>query len=138
MEHQMLDVLGFRLSVPTAYTFLIRFLKAAGADAPTAYRARYFCERATLEYSTLKYLPSSIAAASVFIALRCNEGATDSVWTSEMATHTHNDVTTLRPCVAEIAEIVRAAPDSSQQGVRRKYASTRFLRVAMDELPADL
>lgn len=137
MEHKMLGALGFHLSVPTPYVFLIRFLKAAGADAETAYRARYFLERGTLEYRMLKYIPSVMAASAVYMALRCR-GDTGAQWTRDMARYTKCDEPALRPCVTEMVEIINGAEKDSLQGVRRKYASSRFLRVALNPLPEEL
>lgn len=73
MEVAILNSLGFSLTAATAKVFLRRYLKAAGADLTLAFLASYLCEISLLEYNFLKYLPSMIASASVFLALRTLE-----------------------------------------------------------------
>ena len=73
MEVSILNALGFTLTAATAKVFLRRYLKAAGADLTLAFLASYLCEISLLEYNFLQYLPSMVAAASVFLSLRTLE-----------------------------------------------------------------
>lgn len=73
MEVTILNALGFSLTAATAKVFLRRYLKAANADLTLAFLASYLCEISLLEYGFLKYLPSMVAAASIFLALRTLE-----------------------------------------------------------------
>lgn len=68
-ERDMLRVLNFELTVPTARVFLKRYLRAAQADSKTEYLASYFVELSMLDYRMLNYLPSCIASSAVFLAL---------------------------------------------------------------------
>ena len=86
MESLVLNTLSFELTVPTAIVFTKRFLKAASASNTTKNLARYFAERTMQEYSMLKYLPSTIAASCVSLALKANNQPS---WVSARAI-THN------------------------------------------------
>jgi hypothetical protein len=69
MELLILTVLDYRLTVPTGYTFLQRFLHITNADGVAANLASFYLERTLLEYSALDLRPSHIAAAAVSLAL---------------------------------------------------------------------
>jgi hypothetical protein len=70
MEKQILVALDFNLSTPTALHFLRRFSRAAGSDGTLHTLSKYIIEVSMLEYSMLKYAPSMIAAAAVYITRR--------------------------------------------------------------------
>lgn len=62
---QVLGALSFELTVPTAKTFLRRFLKAAlpgdmPADARLEYLSSYLAELMLPEYRALQFLPSQV------------------------------------------------------------------------------
>ena len=75
MERLMLTTLDFNLSASTPLHFLRRFSKASKSDSRTHTLSKYLSELTLTEYNMMKYLPSHIAAASVFIA-RCMTGRT--------------------------------------------------------------
>ena len=68
MESEIVNTLEFKFTVPTIHSFLCRYLKAAHADRTMVQLACYLTERSLQEYTLLRFLPSTIAAASVLIA----------------------------------------------------------------------
>lgn len=68
MERLMLTTLDFNLSASTPLHFLRRFSKASKSDSRTHTLSKYLSELTLTEYNMLKYLPSQIAASSVYIA----------------------------------------------------------------------
>ncbi|CAI5526169.1 unnamed protein product [Closterium sp. Naga37s-1] len=73
MERHVLAVLHFDLSTPTVKSFLRRFVKAAQATLPSPqhhleFLGNYFAELTLVDYPCLRFLPSQIAAAAVFLA----------------------------------------------------------------------
>jgi len=68
METKILETLHFKLSFPTVYCFLLRYLKAAHADKRIVQLSCYVAERLLQEYSMVNFLPSTIAACAVYIA----------------------------------------------------------------------
>lgn len=69
MEQTLLRALDWRISLPTAYPFLDRFLSLAKASPMTRHAAAYYLERTLLEHELLKYRPSLVCAAVVILAL---------------------------------------------------------------------
>lgn len=69
MELLIVKILDYRLTVPTGYTFLQRFLHITKADGVTANLASFYMERILLEHSMLDLRPSHLAAAAVSLAL---------------------------------------------------------------------
>jgi len=73
MELDMLMVLQFQLTTPTAYRFLERFRKLSPTtanDDQVFFFAQYLQEISLLDASLLKYRPSEVAAASLILAAR--------------------------------------------------------------------
>lgn len=69
MEASIAKVLEFRITVPTGYPFLHRFLHITKATRVMRNLANFYMERMLQEYSTLKYRPSLVAAAAVSLAM---------------------------------------------------------------------
>lgn len=74
MEGQMLAKLNFQLTTPNAFVFVKRFAKVAGiATTPrstTELLANYLVELTLQDYKMLKYLPSTICASAIYLALK--------------------------------------------------------------------
>jgi G2/mitotic-specific cyclin-B, other len=64
-ESEMAAVLDYNFTVPTIYTFLCRYLKAAHADKIMVQVACYLAERSLQEYSMLQFPPSLVAAQCI-------------------------------------------------------------------------
>lgn len=79
MEQTILRRLKFELTVPTPWTFLVRFLKVARATDRQHHRAQYYLERCLQEHDGLSFRPSMLAAASVFLA-RIPDSGLDHAW----------------------------------------------------------
>ena len=68
MEQDIVHKLGFRITVPTAYPFLQRFLKLLKATPHVRHAASYYTERTLQEHDMLRYRPSLICASAVVLA----------------------------------------------------------------------
>lgn len=69
MEEQLLATIEYRVTFPTRFQFLTRFLKAArSTDDRVAHFAHYVVDRSLQEYKLIKYLPSTVAASAVHLA----------------------------------------------------------------------
>ena len=77
MEQTILRRLKFEITVPTPWTFLVRFLKVAKATDRQHHRAQYYLERCLQEHDGLSFRPSMLAAASVFLARIPDSGLED-------------------------------------------------------------
>jgi len=69
MEQDMLSRLRFKITVPTAFPFLQRFLSITDASILTNFAAHYYMERTLQEHDLLRYRPSLVAAASIALAI---------------------------------------------------------------------
>jgi cyclin B len=69
MEAHIVKTLEFRMTVPTGYPFLQRFLHVSKATRVMRNLANFYMERMLQEYSTLNYRPSLVAAAAVSLAM---------------------------------------------------------------------
>ena len=76
MEATILRTLEYRVTAPTAYPFLVRFLHITKATRLQKFAANYYMERMLQEYTILKHRPSLIAASCVTLALN-NESIRD-------------------------------------------------------------
>ena len=122
MENEVIKALNWNMTVPTIHSFLCRFLKAAHADRTLVQLACYVTERSLQEYSMVKYLPSTIAAASVLIARKaCKRNP----WSTTLVKYTTYEEQQLTACVQEMVTAIND-PACQQQAVFRKYASPKF------------
>ncbi|KAI7993076.1 hypothetical protein LOK49_LG12G00267 [Camellia lanceoleosa] len=68
MERLMLNTLQFHMSVPTPYVFMRRYLKAAQSNRKLELLSFFLMELCLVEYETLKFTPSFLAAAAIYTA----------------------------------------------------------------------
>ena len=131
MEATMLNTLDFRVSSPTVFVFLNRYLKVAQADTRLTQLATFIVERQLQEYKMLQHLPSKIAAAAVNIALRTLRGR--NAWADGNGAmdfysgYSQND---LRATIIDMQDVMAASITSSLQAVRKKHSSPKFGEVA--------
>jgi cyclin B len=126
MEGDMLSKLNFQLTTPNALVFLKRFAKVAGVLAnprtKTELLANYLVELTLQDYKMLKYLPSTIAAASTYLALKTMG---QQPWTSELMQHACYTEAAIMPCVRDINTLHKNAAANNLQAVRKKYAQEK-------------
>ena len=123
----MLSVLSFRLTLPTAKAFLRRYLQASAADERLHFLASFLCEVALMDEASLRHLPSSIAAASVFLAraMLCQ-----APWDATLAHYARRGAAD----VAAAAHMVAAAhqrvvSEGTFTAIVDKYSSPKLLAV---------
>ncbi|CAD7698820.1 unnamed protein product [Ostreobium quekettii] len=132
MERSMLIELGWKLTVPTIYHFLPRFMKAAGSqeDKNANLVAAYLTELSLLHYGSLKYKGSQIAASVVFIARRMVRQA--DAYPLALRKHSTYSLDDLRPCVEELGQVLKQAGREVTRAVHRKYAHSKYRHVATE------
>jgi len=121
MEGQLLNVLEFKLTFPTHFVFLTRWSRVANADKRQKLFASYCVERTLQEYSFLRYKPSLIAAAGVYVAMESVPAGSEAIWTQLLAKHTTYTLDDLQECVREMKELIAEAENRSLLAVRKKY-----------------
>ncbi|XP_078432313.1 cyclin A2;4 isoform X2 [Wolffia australiana] len=134
MESEVLSHLNFHLSVPTVKTFLRRFLRAAQAsyEAPSLsleFLANYLAELTLVDYAFLRFLPSLIAAAAVFLA-RWTLDESSPPWTPTLEHYTRYRFSDLKAAALELQELQVNAKNSPLHAIRQKYSQIKFKSVA--------
>ena len=123
MEHLILKVLAFDLSMPTALSFITNFAVSSSISRTTMFLAMYICELSLLEADPfLQYLPSELAASSLALARHTLE---QEAWPEEMQESTGYGMEALMPCVAHLTTLYNNASTHPQQAIREKYKSNR-------------
>lgn len=139
MEHLVLKVLNFDLSVPTSYLFLNKMaVMDGGPDADSekvAALAAYLSELALVAGENfLKYSPSLVSASCVALARHTLE--VEEVWSTAMEQRTGYQLDELKECFVGLHGLFLEAPDSAQQAVREKYKTSKYFGVSELTPPA--
>lgn len=124
MEKDMLRMLEYNLTVPTAYQFLCRLIKATPGDTTTMMMSSYLMERTLQEVSMLKYSPSKIASAALFIA---NGKMGRPNWPRVLQEYTEYKEEDLKECVDDMKALL--VVNTTLKTVYRKYSTSKFNRV---------
>lgn len=119
MERKLLDALDFKLSIPTTWMFLSRYVRVAEVDKITEYLGFYLAELSLLEYTLLQYLPSQIAAASVMLALY---NRNKPHWSATLEYYTGYTPRALRECATILHRVHFNAKVSTLPAIREKYS----------------
>jgi len=129
MEHLVLKVLGFDLSVSTANVFLSQMCDLSKTDEKTKHLAMFLCELSLLHGdSFLKFCPSLVAAASLALS-RHSLGASE-VWPSHLVSLTGYEVDNLKECLLALHSMWGTAASSQQQAINEKYKSSKYSAVS--------
>ncbi|RHY30826.1 hypothetical protein DYB32_003995, partial [Aphanomyces invadans] len=134
MEDELLSSIGYRVTVPTAFQFMNRFLKASKtANTKTQLLANYLIDRCLQEYKMLRYRPSMIAAAGVYHA-RVQMDLLPH-WSPCVEYHSTYSVAAMRMCLKDMQEMMETAAagvakSSKLTAVTRKFAKEKFQGVS--------
>lgn len=126
MESIMLNTLGFHLTVPSALRFGERYMKVAGAGPEAQNLVKFFMELTMQEYKFLKHLPSEIASAAVFLAMKMTTGVG---WSPVLEQHTGYSEGALRGVLGELHALAVKDPPK-YKAVRKKYLNKKYLEVS--------
>ncbi|BAS79674.1 Os02g0607400, partial [Oryza sativa Japonica Group] len=110
METEMLAALGFNLGGPTAYTFVEHFTRYYGdgeEEELLKEAAHRFADGSLLTYGFHRYLPSIVAASSIFLARLDVLG--HEPWSQDLAELTGYKAIDLMGCVCDMEEKSRRA-----------------------------
>ncbi|CAI9099509.1 OLC1v1036346C2 [Oldenlandia corymbosa var. corymbosa] len=132
MEKRILGELQWTLTVPTPYVFLVRFIKASIPDSDIMENLVYFlAELGMMNYATISYSPSTIAASAVYAA-RCTLQKTP-LWDDTLRLHTGLSEQQVLDCAKLLVSYHAMAPDHKLRVIYKKYSSTE--RGAVAALP---
>lgn len=146
MERTVLKELHFELSYPTIKSFLRRFVRAAQADLPRPsieleLLGNYFAELTLVDYNSLRFLPSIIAASAVFLAKRTLWPEANP-WTTTLQHYSNLTPSQLEECARNLHDLHCNRRGCTLPAIREKYRQAKFQHVASippcPELPASI
>lgn len=139
MEGFIFKSLDFNIGKPLCLHFLRRNSKAGQVCSLKHTLAKYFMELTLVDYSCVKFLPSEISAASLYIAIKAisnseNDDCSATKWTATLQYYSMYSETKLLPCAKHIAFLITKTLDGSSklQAVNNKYASSKFMNVSQN------
>ena len=122
----ILKSLQYKITIHSAYAFLVRYLKAAHADKKIIQLSCFILDGTLQSYNMLNYLPSELAAAAVLIARRTAGRNPWSPTLLEYAQFREEDVIPIARAV--LSEKNSASP--SLRAVEKKYTLSKYGGVA--------
>ncbi|KAE8627300.1 hypothetical protein XENTR_v10006933 [Xenopus tropicalis] len=123
MEHLLLKVLAFDLTVPTISQFLLQYLQRRAVSVKTEHLAMYLAELSLLDVEPfLKYVPSITAAAAYCLA---NYALNKVFWPETLETFTGYTLSEITPCLSDLHQASLRAPFQAQQAIREKYKTPK-------------
>ncbi|GAA0139989.1 kinase activator [Lithospermum erythrorhizon] len=142
MEADVLKSLGFEMGNPTIKTFLRRFTSIAQEDNETPNLnleslACYLAELSLLDYACVKFLPSLVAAAVIFLT-RFTLDPKSHPWSMDLQRGTAYKPGCLKECVLVIHDLQLSRRGSSLVAVREKYKQHQFKHVSALLSPAQI
>lgn len=129
MEKEMLNKLKFRLTIPTPYVFIVRFLKAASSDEEMENLVFFLMELSLMQYVMMKFPPSMLAAAAVYTA-QCTLQKTP-VWNHVLKSHTGYSEVDLKECTRLMVAFHQSSEESKLNVVFKKYSMPQYNSVAL-------
>ena len=126
MENQMLEVLDYNITVPSSFRYVEIYNYFLNLDENSFMFCRFLLELFLVEYKMLKYNPSLLASATIYITLKVTkQPETDKVF--ELTGYNED---TLRECAKDICVILDNVEKSSLQAVKKKFSLSKYLEVA--------
>lgn len=132
MEGQMLAKLDYNLGCPLPLQFLRRISKATTAEAETHHVAKYLLELSLGSYEMCGQLPSEVATSAMYLAHSIMTPTHDA-WTPNLEFYSGYKFADVSGCISTMTTVLKNSVTIRQQAVRRKYASSKLLKVS--ELP---
>ncbi|KAK4482337.1 hypothetical protein RD792_009490 [Penstemon davidsonii] len=129
MEYSVLSYLDFKVTTPTAWCFVVRYLSVVachdqggddGSFDDLECVARFITWLSLFSDSVLCYLPSTIAASSVFLA-RYILMPRKMPWNETLAYYIEYQPSDLRECVFDLFELCLMSRNSSLLSIKKKY-----------------
>nr|GMC83306.1 G2/mitotic-specific cyclin C13-1-like [Ipomoea batatas] len=140
MEGELLKFLDFEIGNPTTKTFLRIFTKPAQDDSKFStlefeFLCSYLAELSLLDYYCVRFLPSLIAAAAIFLA-RLIILPTLHPWSIALQQYTGYRPYDLKDCVLAIHEMLFSKSEASMVG--DKYQDHKYKQVAKMSPPSEI
>ncbi|KAI3468453.1 hypothetical protein Pfo_025116 [Paulownia fortunei] len=142
MEHSILSYLKYDVTIPTTWSFLERFVRAAQGGREARLEsldcmAGYLAELSLLSYCMLRFLPSLVAASSVFLA-QYILFPSKRPWNATLQHYTLYQPSDLHECVMALHGFCYNSSGSNMPTIRMKYSQQRYECVALKSFPPSI
>ncbi|KAG8073967.1 hypothetical protein GUJ93_ZPchr0006g43481 [Zizania palustris] len=143
MEKYILKNLNFELGTPTAITFLRRFLTCCGGNLEQSRAKRlklmcnYLADLSLLDHYCLMFLPSTVAAACLFVA-RFTISPRTRPWNLTLQRNTGYKISDVKDCISAIHDLQLSKKYQNLTAVRDKYKKTEFECVSTITSPSKI
>ncbi|KAL7289859.1 hypothetical protein TKK_0016257 [Trichogramma kaykai] len=129
MEHLILRVLSFDLTVPTPLAFLMDYCLSNNLSDKVQHLAMYICELSLLDADPfLQFVPSHLAAASIALARHTMR---QEIWPHELQLSTGYELDELKRCIRFLHTSFKTAPHRPQTAIQEKYKHAKYGHVSM-------
>jgi hypothetical protein len=126
MENEMLATLQYNITVPSSFRYLELYNYFLKLDESSFMFSRYLLELYLVDYKMLKYNPTLLASASLYITLKITKKGE----AEKICSLTEYPEERLRDCAKDICLILDNVEKSNLQAVRKKFSLSKFLEVA--------
>ncbi|XP_027194699.2 cyclin B [Dermatophagoides pteronyssinus] len=143
MEIRILKVTNFELSGPSPLYFLRRGSKAAQVHSRVHMMGKFLCELSVIDYQCAQWLPSLVAATSLYVALKLNNDENSvsngqkpadlsetSIWTPTIEHYTGYSIHDVRKYAGNLCRLLISSENSKHQNCRKKYSSAKCLNIS--------
>ncbi|XP_060173388.1 G2/mitotic-specific cyclin C13-1-like [Lycium barbarum] len=142
MEASVLQSLKFEMGNPTAKTFLRRFTRVAqedhkNPDLQLEFLGCYLAELSLLDYNCVKFLPSLVAAAVIFLS-RFTLLPKSHPWSLALQSCSGYRAADLKECVLIIHDLQLSRRGSTLAAMRDKYKLHKFKCVSTLSSPSEI
>jgi len=135
LEYDLLKTLEFNVTFPSSYRFLQRYAKLLGANDRAFKLAWYLIELPLIEYKMLKYKPSLISSAALFVAFKLLK--IDVKWNEKMKDVNSYNEMKIRPCAKDLWILLYGIDKISLKAVKKKFSDQTFDQVALIKINSD-
>jgi len=127
MEGKILCELNFKLTIPSAFSFLDRYTKLVEMDERAIHLCQFFIETALMDYRMVKYRPSLLVCAAIHLA---NKALKRSVGEEVLVNATNHSEQNIKLCAKDLFIALRNADKLTLKAVKRKFLTTQYMEVA--------
>lgn len=128
MECHMLKTLDFNLGRPLPLHFLRRNSKAGEVDATKHTLAKYLIELTLVDYESVHFAPSQVAAAALCLSIRLLDNAD---WSDTLSFYSKYTESELRPILKRLADLLQKAGTGKLTAIKTKYQSSKFMKISL-------
>jgi len=132
LEYDLLKTIEFNVTTPSTYRFLQRYSKLSEASSKAFNLAWYLIELPLIEYKMLRYKPSLISSAAIFVAFKLLKKEVK--WNEKMMEITSFSEHNIRPWAKDLWILLYGIDKISLKAVKKKFSDKKYEEVALVKL----